>query len=730
MKKLVSLLIAGWASCIQSPAQFTYTQVTSGLTDVYESGNTILGLGDIDHDGDVDILSVGDHYGGVGLNEDGIMVFKNNGSGTGWTKTMSGVFGYGGVALGDVNNDGLMDVAYGIHHNYGTTDFGDQVLEVVLGDGTGLNWTPWDDNLGLQGQSWGMFGCDLADVNNDGLLDLGANSFGCCDGVWIYKNNGNGTWTTLGGALNGNSSMQFRFGDFNRDGNTDFIVSNSQYNNQSCQVWENTGNSSFIPMNAGLPFTGGSGDYLYKMDVADVNHDGAADIAITYGGYARVYTYNTSTNAWANISSGLPTTSQSGLLVALGDLDKDGHVDLATYKSSLITFYKGNGSGNWAAAATLPIPETTGYDLKVADVDHNGYPDLVYWAKYNGSNMLRVYLQTTPAAVLSLSPVFPNGGEFFYHGSAQRIHWTSSVPSPSSATVDIGFSSTGALGPFSSIVTGAPNSGTYQWAVPVASSGNCYLTFTLDDGISTFTAVTAAPFCIDTCLLITGIDLDISVFLEGPFNTADGTMTTWLNVHNYLPVAQPYNTAPWNYYGTENVAVMPGPDVVDWVLVELRDAPDAASATSSTMIARQAAFLLKNGEVRGIDGASLLTFDVSITEQLFVVVWHRSHLGVMSAAGVPASGNVHTWDFSAGAGQAAGGANGHKQLAAGIWGMFSGDGNADRQVANGDKLEVWIPQSGSSGYKSGDFNLDGQVNNVDKIEYWVPNSGRSCQVPD
>jgi hypothetical protein len=533
VKKHLYVLIATSFLGFQLQAQFTYNLVTSGLTDVYESGNSLFGLGDIDNDGDIDIISVGDHYGGLGINEDGIMVFKNNGNGTSWLKSDTGNFGYGGVALGDVNNDGYLDVAYGIHHNYSSTDFGDQILEVVLGDGTGLNWTPWDDSLGLQGQFWGMFGCDLADVNNDGFLDLGANAFGCCDGAWLYTNNGNGTWTSIGGYMTGtdNSNQQFRFGDFNRDGKIDFIVDNTTFNNQAYQLWQNNGNNTFSPMSTGSPFTGAWGDFDFQMDVADVNHDGAADIAITLGGYAQVYTYNTVTNSWVNISSGLPTSNQNIYRVALGDLDNDGNIDLATFKNNLITFYNGDGAGTWVQTATLPVSETTCYDFKLADLDHNGFLDIVYWAKYNGSNMLRVYLQTTPAGALSIIPSYPNGGEFYYHGSSQFIHWTSSVPSPGPATVDIDFSSTGASGPYTNIVAHAPNSGTYQWHIPVVSSSDCYLRFTIDDGAATFVATTAGPFCIDTCNLITGIGENVVApeLLVSP-NPSDGLFIINSNV--------------------------------------------------------------------------------------------------------------------------------------------------------------------------------------------------------
>ncbi len=163
MKKNLYFLFTAVLFSFSCLAQLNYTLVTNGLTDLYESGQTEFKLGDIDNDGDIDIISVGDHMSPLIASEHGIMVYKNNGDGTVWTKTMLGDFGYGGVALGDVNNDGHMDVAYGIHHNYTSNDFGDQVLEVVLGDGTGNKWTPYDDNLGQQGQTWGMFGCDFAD---------------------------------------------------------------------------------------------------------------------------------------------------------------------------------------------------------------------------------------------------------------------------------------------------------------------------------------------------------------------------------------------------------------------------------------------------------------------------------------------------------------------------------------------------------------------------------------
>ncbi|MFU8845117.1 MAG: hypothetical protein ACNA7V_15045, partial [Bacteroidales bacterium] len=96
------------------------------------------------------------------------------------------------------------------------------------------------------------------------------------------------------------------------------------------------------------------------------------------------------------------------------------------------------------------------------------------------------------------------------------------------------------------------------------------------------------------------------VFLEGPFNGTD--MNALLQVTDGFPLSQPYNTAPWNYSGTETVTSVPV-DVVDWVLIEFRDAPSAAQATAATTFKRMGAFVKKNGSIVGLDGISMPEFD-------------------------------------------------------------------------------------------------------------------------
>jgi uncharacterized protein (TIGR02145 family) len=221
--------------------------------------------------------------------------------------------------------------------------------------------------------------------------------------------------------------------------------------------------------------------------------------------------------------------------------------------------------------------------------------------------------------------------------------------------------------------------------------------------------------------------VSLKSYLEGPFNGSE--MNASLNSFNYLPLAQPYNNAPWNYQGTESVAAIPNANVVDWVLVELREtAGDASTAYEGDSIAAQAGFILKNGNIVGTDGVSPLQFTCTVTYKLYTVVYHRNHLAVLSGNELVNTAGNYTYDFTIGANQAYGGGNAHKEISPGIWGMVSGDGDANGQVNNADKIDVWVVQGGFSGYWVGDYNLDGQVSNPDKVEKWSVNTGRSSQV--
>ncbi len=132
-------------------------------------------------------------------------------------------------------------------------------------------------------------------------------------------------------------------------------------------------------------------------------------------------------------------------------------------------------------------------------------------------------------------------------------------------------------------------------------------------------------------LLTCQTDVALKVYLQGAYEAA-GLMRTTLNTAGQLPVNQPYNAAPWNYPGTETLPDPLPADVVDWVLIELRDSD---LVTGYVVQGRRAALL-------HADGSVTTDLHVPIGEQSYIVVYHRNHMPVMSSVMV---GHDHEFPY-------------------------------------------------------------------------------------
>lgn len=453
----------------------SYTE-KSGLfaAPAWEIGRTVLTIADVNLDGHPDLLSIGDHgspfFGGSQIG--GIAVWLGDGKGN-FSHAQTGSFGYGGIAVGDVNNDGLPDVAYGMHHNWSATDFGDQVLEVALGDGSGMSWTPWDDNLGLQGQWWGMFGCALADFDNDGWLDLASNAFGCCDGIHAYLNNRDGTWTPVMTRLEGNSDMDIQGADFNNDGFMDIATSH-----QHGSTWMGDGKGGFTIGDAGLP---GSGGLLGRVGVSagDIDGDGFDDLAFCPGN-GGLHVWRRTPGGWVKASDGLPAAPNAPVYsrTLLADMDHDGHRDLVAFRSQHVEVYRGDGAGAWSPAAVLSVPAPGSFAaMAVGDVDHNGRPEIFVVAReqvsaFTSRNKLRMWMETTPVTKPSLRVSSPSAGRVWRAGTAVVVEWEAAGTRP----VDLWLSHAGASGPWRLIASDLPPSGRHQMRVmPTWAGSGVYL---------------------------------------------------------------------------------------------------------------------------------------------------------------------------------------------------------------------------------------------------------------
>ncbi|MHC4415547.1 MAG: FG-GAP-like repeat-containing protein [Planctomycetota bacterium] len=492
----VAVAVIAFTVGVASGRELDYVDSSDGLRPpTMEGGRTELELGDVNGDGHVDIVSIGDHGSPyVNTDQHGIMVWFGDGAGQ-WSVFQSGNFGYGGIALGDVNHDGLTDVGYGMHHDWAAGDFGDQLLEVALGDGTGRAWTPWDNGLATSGETWGMFGTDFADVDNDGDLDIGSISFGCCAGIHVYASNGDGTWTQRFGFIGGNSGGEFIFGDVNGDGHPDFAASHG-----NGTVYLGDGKGGFALADGNLP----APSWRRGVSLGDVNGDGREDLSFRTAGGVQVWSW-VADGLWQDLSGGLATAGSFDL-TQIVDMDLDGHGDVVALRPGLVVIYGGDGAGQWQQIATINTPAAcdTAALRAGTDGDHNGFPDLAIVTEEScqpfigGINRLRFYAETSTPPSPWVHPRFPRGGEVFVAGSVRFIDWHAAVPAGADQPLmTIELSVGGPEGPWSPVADGLPNHGRYQWAVPVdlTTSNNCHLRFTLGADPPA-AAVTPSPFTI------------------------------------------------------------------------------------------------------------------------------------------------------------------------------------------------------------------------------------------
>ncbi|MCD4679843.1 MAG: hypothetical protein K8S00_05595 [Bacteroidales bacterium] len=212
-----------------------------------------------------------------------------------------------------------------------------------------------------------------------------------------------------------------------------------------------------------------------------------------------------------------------------------------------------------------------------------------------------------------------------------------------------------------------------------------------------------------------GTPVIVRTLLQAPYT---GSVTMNTNLNALIPTDQPYNRAPWNYAGVENIASIPA-NMTDWILLELRDAADP-----SLVIARRAAVLLDDGNIADIDMASSVNFEGVAAGNYYLCVHHRNHMPVMSANPI-AIPNASVYDFSdplnfppyGGATQAL------IELENGVFGMIAGDVNSDRSLKysgpgndRGLILQLIVNESGSTsitttvnGYYDEDINMNGVV---------------------
>ncbi|WP_245539456.1 cadherin domain-containing protein [Thiofilum flexile] len=187
-----------------------------------------------------------------------------------------------------------------------------------------------------------------------------------------------------------------------------------------------------------------------------------------------------------------------------------------------------------------------------------------------------------------------------------------------------------------------------------------------------------------------GVSLSVMGLLQGPYDSVSTLMNDSLRVLNLIPTTQPYSRyTAFNYTGNEVVsstrlAVTGASAIVDWVIIELRDATNP-----STIVAQKAGLLTREGLVLNPSNDSAQWLISAVNDgSYYVVLRHRNHLAVMTKAPIAMSLTLNSVvDFRLSSTPTYGA---QAQLMAGSKAvMWAGNANLDKNIiVNGPNNDV------------------------------------------
>ncbi len=250
----------------------------------------------------------------------------------------------GGVGLGDINNDGLVDVFFcgnmessRLYLNKGNFKFED----ITKGAGVACKGV------------WAT-GVAMADVNGDGLLDIYVCKSGkpTTSGIRhneLFINNGNLTFTEKSkeyGLDNEGLSTHAAFFDFDRDGDLDCYLLNNSFrsvanydrNSNIRNIRDTLGGNTlyrndkghFMNISDKAGIFGSSIGFGLGVTIGDVNRDGWQDIYVSNDFFEKDYLYLNNKNGTftEGVNQAIPELSMGSMGADMADLNNDGYPEI------------------------------------------------------------------------------------------------------------------------------------------------------------------------------------------------------------------------------------------------------------------------------------------------------------------------------------------------------------------------------------------------------------------
>jgi hypothetical protein len=442
-----------------SPAQFAIDP-SGPLATVDTIGPRSVAIGDLDGDGDLDIVSANGPL-------DNLTIFFQTSPGSftfGSNSLLLGLDNPLFVAIGDLNGDGAQDIVaankagdslsifFQTSPGQFTFDPDDALADLTLDgpvfvaigdlDGDGdmdlISANQYSENLTIFFQTTpGSFTFDpngalsepvlddpvsvaLFDLDADGDLDLVTANLGDADEIgnlttFFQTSPGQYTANPSGPITDPilDSPRSVAIGDFDGDGEPDFVSANED--NDNLTVFLHASRAQYTVDGNG-PLGDPSMDTTWDPIIGDFDGDGDLDLATTNRESNNITPFLQTSPGQFELSLDGPLTDpnmERPNALVTGDLDGDGDLDIASsnaFTNNLLVFFQTSPGDFTSAPLSLEDNVVNPRDLACGDLNADGLLDLVS-ANYDG-NSLTIFLQDTgnPGQFIGQPPLTATGG--------------------------------------------------------------------------------------------------------------------------------------------------------------------------------------------------------------------------------------------------------------------------------------------------------------------------------
>ena len=268
--------------------------------------------------------------------------------------TFRNFFNGGGVAIGDINNDGLPDIFFCSNQKSN---------KLYLNKG-GFKFEDITEKAGVASDGVWSTGVTMADVNGDGWLDIYVCKSGNINGKnrsnALYINNGNLTFTEKAseyGLDNKGLSTHAAFFDFDNDGDLDCYLLNNSF--------RSVGNYDLIKDQRNIIDSLG-GNKLYRND---------SPSPLVERGRGEVHFTDVTTQAGIYSSK-----IGFGLGVTIADINKDGWQDIYVsndfFERDYLYINQHDGTFKESLEKCIREISMNSMGADIADINNDGYPEI------------------------------------------------------------------------------------------------------------------------------------------------------------------------------------------------------------------------------------------------------------------------------------------------------------------------------------------------------------------